>query len=87
MIKVYECWTPFDENGNSNKDLTLELWGSSTKHPDSKFYFSDFKKSPYVKEEYQIFQWLLECASKLYFPFYAKELVEFALKNYVNWEK
>ena len=22
-----------------------ELWNASTKHPDSKFYFSDFKKS------------------------------------------
>lgn len=87
MIKVYECWSLIDENGNTQKDLTLELWGGSTKHPDSKFYFSDFKKSPFVDEEHQIFQWLLECASKLTFPFHAKELCEYALKNYVTWEK
>ena len=87
MIKVYECWSLMDENGESQKDLTLELWGGSTKHPDSKFYFSDFKKSPFVDEEHQVFQWLLECASKLTFPFHAKELCEYALKNYVTWEK
>lgn len=87
MIKVYECWSLMDENGESKKDLTLELWGGSTKHPDSKFYFSDFKKSPFVDEEHQVFQWLLECASKLTFPMHAKELCEYALQNYVTWEK
>lgn len=86
MIKVYECWTLMDENGYSEKDITLELWGASTKHPDSKFYFSDFQKSPFVEEKHQIFQWLLECASKLTFPMHAKELAEFALKNYITWE-
>lgn len=87
MIKVHECWRVIDGNGNKSKDLTLELWGASTKHPDSTFYFSDFKKSPYINEEHQIFQWLLECASKLDFPFHAKELTEFALRNYVTWEE
>ena len=86
MIKVYECWTLMDENGYSEKDITLELWGASTKHPDSKFYFSDFQKSPFVEEKHQDFQWLLECASKLTFPMHAKELAEFALKNYITWE-
>ena len=87
MIKVYECWKEVDENGNCEKDLTLELWGSSTKYPDRKFYFSNFEKSPFVDEEHQVFQWLLECASKLLFPMHAKELVEFALENYVTWEQ
>ena len=68
-------------------DTVCELWNASTKHPDSIFYFSDFKKTPFVDEEHQIFQWLLECASKLTFPMHAKELVEYALKNYVTWEK
>jgi len=77
MIKVYE-----DERYGT----VLELWGSSTKHPDSKFYFNDFHKSPFIDDKHQIFQWLLECASKLTFPFHAKELAEFALKNYCNWE-
>lgn len=85
-IRIYEYWTIMDENGNSEKDLTLEWWGSSTNFPDCKFYFKDFQKCPFVDEEHQIFQWILECASKLTFPFHAKELVEYALKNYVTWE-
>ena len=87
MIKIYECYKLMDEHGNTEKDLTLELWGGSTKHPDSKFYFSDFKKNPYIDEKHQIFQWLLECASSLDWPFHAKELAEDALKNYVTWEE
>ena len=87
MIKVYECYGLTDENGNREKDLTLELWGGSTKHPDSKFYFSEFKKSPYINEEDQVFQWLLECASKLTWPFHAKELAEYALKNHYTWNQ
>lgn len=27
MIKVYECWSIMDENGDSTKDWTCELWG------------------------------------------------------------
>ena len=86
MIKVYECSGIMNENGNCEKDLTLELWSSSTKYPDAKFYFSDFQKSQFIEEKHQVFQWLLECASKLTFPTSAKKLVEFALKNYVTWE-
>lgn len=81
-LKIYEC---YDEN--NEKDLTLEVWSSSTKYPDAKFYFSDFEKSIWIAEEYQIFQWLLECASKMNFPSTAKEIAELALKDYVTWEK
>lgn len=66
-------------------DYILELWGASTKHPDSIFRFSEFEKQKYMPEEYQIFQWLLECASKLTWPFHAKALAEYALANYYNW--
>ena len=66
----------------SDHETILELWGGSTKHPDSVFYFSNFKKVEYFEPYTQVFQWLLECASKLTFPFYAKDLTEFALKNY-----
>lgn len=69
------------------KGYVLELWGASTKHPDSVFYFNDFKKVDFVEEEYQIFQWLLECASKLNFPFHAKQLAEYALKNWYLLEE
>ena len=85
MIKLYDCYTLLDANGNSQKDLTLELWGASTKHPDSKFYFSDFKKSDIIPEEYQVFQWVLECASKLTWPFHARELAQYAMDNLYNW--
>jgi hypothetical protein len=64
----------------------LELWGGSTKHPDSRFHFSDFQKSEFVSDEHQLFQWVLECASKLNFPFHAKALAEWALKTLVTWE-
>lgn len=77
-IKVYK---------NSEGNYVLELWGGSTKHPDSVFHFEDFKKSEFVDEEHQVFQWLLECASKLTFPFHARELAEYALANWLTWEK
>lgn len=64
---------------------TLELWGASTKHPDSIFRFSNFHRTPYIDEKYQVFQWLLECASKLAWPDNAKELTEYALKHWYNW--
>lgn len=69
------------------KGYVLELWGGSTKHPDSVFYFNDFKKVDFIEDKYQIFQWLLECASKLTFPFHAKQLVEYALKNWYLLEE
>lgn len=79
MIKVYK---------NDENNYVLELWGASTKHPDSIFHMEDFKMASWVdptneKEvEGQVFQWLLECASKLTFPFHAEELARYAL---INW--
>lgn len=72
MIKLYS-------NIATHKTI-LELWGGSTKHPDSVFHFEDFELSPYANPEAQIFQWILECASLLNFPFHARKLAEFALK-------
>lgn len=63
-----------------------ELWGASTKHPDSIFKMSDFKMIDYMDKKYQVFQWLLECASKLTWPFHAKELTEYAMKHWYNWD-
>jgi len=60
-----------------------ELWSSSTKHPDARFFYSDWKdKSKFFSDEYQVFQWLLWIASQLQFPYYAKRLTEYALKNW-----
>ena len=79
-LKIYKC---YDEN--NNEDLTLEVWSSSTKYPDAKFYFSDFNKSEWVAVEHQVFQWLLECASKMRFPTTAKQIADLAYEKYVTW--
>lgn len=62
----------------SDRETVLELWGASTKHPDSTFYFSNFNLSAFFEPEEQTYQWLLECASKLTIPFHAYALVVFA---------
>ena len=81
MIKVYEC-----KNGESEKDLVCELWGASTKHPDIRFCFSEWKhKNDFLDDEVQVFQWLLWIASNLTWPFHAKELAEYALENWYKW--
>lgn len=91
MIKVYECYGIMDENGYCRKNIALDVWNSPSnyKYPSKTFYFSDFKKhsSNPINEKHQVFQWLLECASKVPFPQQAKEIAEYALENYVTWEK
>lgn len=71
---------------NESGDYVLELWGASTKHPDSIFFFSAWEdKSDLFEPKYQVMQWLFYCASKLTFPFYAQALAEYAIKNWSNW--
>lgn len=65
-----------------DKETVLELWGASTKHPDSVFYFSNFQLSDWFEPWEQTFPWLLECASKLNFPVHAFFLSEWALDLY-----
>lgn len=67
------------------KDYRLELWEASTKHPDSVFWYSDFKKVDFIEDKYQVYQWLLYCASMLTFPFHAMELVDYANEHWRNW--
>lgn len=76
MIKVYQ----------TDNNYVCELWGASTKHPDSRFYFSNFKKAEFIPDNLQVYQWLLECASKLTWPFHAKELVDYANEHWYLWE-
>lgn len=86
-IKCYKCWVMSkDIQDLKIQTWTLEVWGSSTKHPDYKFYFSDFKKSEWVDEQHQVFQWLLECASKMLFPQTAKKISDYAYENFITWE-
>ena len=61
------------------KDTILDCWGASTKHPDSRFRFSNFEKTPFFSETSQVFQWLLECASKMTWEIHARQLAEFAM--------
>ena len=66
----------------SDHETVLELWGASTKHPDSMFFFSDFKLCEWFDPQAQVFQWVLECASKLNFPTHAHDLTLYALELY-----
>lgn len=75
---MYKLYSRIDTH-----DTYFELWGASTKHPDSMFRFSDFKLCEWIPPYRQLFQWILECASKLNVPFHARDLVDYAL---VIWD-
>ena len=66
----------------SDHETILELWGASTKHPDSIFFFSEFQPSDWFDKIDQIIPWLLECASKLNWPIHAYELAKWACRIY-----
>ena len=66
----------------SDHETILELWGGSTKHPDSVFHFSDFHLSEFYEPEDQILPWVLECASKLNFVFHSLTLAEWICTRY-----
>lgn len=71
----------------TENDYILELWGASTKHPDSMFRYSEWEdKISFIENKYQVYQWLLYCASRLNFPLHAKSLVDYANKHWYNWE-
>lgn len=71
----------------SDHETILELWGASTKHPDSMFRFSNFKTCDWFPKDRQIFQWILECASKLSWPIHARDLTDFAIIVYEATKK
>lgn len=64
------------------RETFLELWGASTKHPDSVFRFSNFQLSEWFEPEDQMIQWILECASKMNFPYHAWALAVWATGLY-----
>lgn len=73
-------------------ETVLELWASSTKHPDSVFHFSKFElPSGWEVEDKSnpifIYQWLIECASKLTWWFYTRNLVDEANELFDEYEK
>lgn len=71
----------------NDHETILELWGASTKHPDSMFRFSNFKTCDWFHPFYQYFQWILECASKLSWPVHARDLTDFAIIVYEATKK
>ena len=75
---------------NDEDDYVCELWGASTKHPDSIFhmkYDEKFTISPYFSIESQIFQWLCWIASQQNFPPHAEAIVDYAMKNWLVWKE
>ena len=71
-------------------DYVCELWGASTKHPDSIYHMNGDKK--YIKsglyddDVYEVYQWLLYIASNLRFRPYAKRLAEYAFREWYDVE-
>lgn len=66
----------------SDHETILELWASSTHHPDVRFYFSDFNTTSLVPKKDQVFPWILECASKLTYPSHSYKLTSWAINLY-----
>lgn len=77
MMEEYKLYSRL-----SDRETILELWGASTKHPDSIFYFSNFILCDWIDSKDQIFQFILECASKLSLPIHAYDLTKWAIENY-----
>lgn len=71
-------------------DYICELWGASTKHPDSIHRMNSdkryIKSGLYDDDIYEVYQWLLYIASDLRFRSYAKGLSEYALREWYNVE-
>ena len=68
----------------ADHETVLECWASSTKHPDARFFFSEFEKSKYFDEDAYIVPWIYECASKMMWPYHAFKLAEWGSELYRN---
>jgi hypothetical protein len=66
----------------ADHETILECWASSTKHPDARFFFSEFEKSKYFDEDAYIVPWIYECASKMMWPYHAFKLAEWGSSLY-----
>ena len=76
------------------KEIVLESWGASTKHPDMIEHFTEWADYENAKQYLVcpqedngfIFQWLLNCASRRLFPFHTFCLMEYARKYYEYYQ-
>ena len=66
----------------SDHETVLEVWGGSTKHPDSTFYFSEFELCDWFDPQDQIIPWIFECASLLNSPVHSYFLAKWACDRY-----
>ena len=69
----------------SDHETVLELWASSSRHPDSEYYYSKYVKSEYYPSTGQIVAWMYECASNLAHVFHSVELAEYATEMFRNY--
>ena len=73
----------------TDDDVVCELWGASTKHADVTYRMNQdienglFVKFPFIDDpSHDIFQWLLNVASRQLWKNTAKEIVEIALAEW-----
>lgn len=68
-----------------NKETYFETWGASTKHPDVMYRFSDYEdRNAYSSIEALVFQWIVFCASRQFFPFHTVEILDWILDIYAK---
>ncbi len=70
-MEAYKLYSRLD-----GKLTILELWGSSTKHPDSTFSFENVVGK--TTGIWSLYQWIIQNAAQLYFRFHTYCLVDFA---------
>ena len=75
-----------------NHKTYLEMWGASTKHPDCRFCFDDFKMpecwdKPDIDRNNPIFvyQWMIQCAADMLWWFSTYEISRKANEWYANY--
>lgn len=69
---------------NNGTDYKLELWETNTEFTGIAFYYHDWEdRLEFLNPSYQVFQWLLYCASCLTFPSHALQLAEIAMREWV----
>ena len=70
-------------------DYLLEIWGSSTKHPDSVDRYSNerFIKSEYIPRSKQVYNFILQVAANCELPMYSAKVARFGLKYLEKYEE
>lgn len=82
-IQLYTC----------KGDYILETWGASTKHPDARFSFEEWREKEVpenIREfydfDYAFIQWLAYVASKMRFEVTTRRILQLAGELYMDCE-